>query len=77
VHVHDVFLPDGYPQSWIWRGYNEQLAVAALLTGGGWRVLFASHYAASRLADEVAASAAGNLPLLPGALESSLWLERV
>jgi predicted O-methyltransferase YrrM len=77
VHFHDVFLPDDYPAEWAWRGYNEQLAVAALLAGGGWRVLFAGHFAATRMAEEVAASAAGAMPLLTGAKESSLWVERV
>ena len=33
VHVHDIFLPDDYPPEWEWRGYNEQLGVAALLAG--------------------------------------------
>jgi hypothetical protein len=77
VHVHDIFLPDGYPQEWAWRGYNEQLSVAALLTGGAWRLLFASRYAATRLAGDVAASAVAALPSVPGAYDSSLWLERV
>jgi predicted O-methyltransferase YrrM len=77
VHIHDMFLPDDYPAAWDWRGYNEQLAVAALIAGGRWRVLFASHYVATRLADAVAASAAGKFPLAAGAFESSLWLERV
>ena len=76
VHIHDVFLPDDYPADWAWRGYNEQLGVAALLAGGAWRPIFASHYAATRMADEVAASAAAGLPLIAGARESSLWLER-
>jgi hypothetical protein len=75
VHLHDIFLPDDYPQAWSWRGYNEQLAVGPLLAGG-WDVLFASHYAATRLGPRVAASIAAGLPLLPGAYESSLWLER-
>ena len=76
VHLHDVFLPDDYPAEWAWRGYNEQLCVAALLQGGAWRPLFASHYAATRMAEAVAASAVGPLPLAPGAHESSLWLEK-
>ena len=76
VHLHDVFLPDDYPVEWAWRGYNEQLCVAALLQGGAWRPLFASHYAATRMAEAVAASAVGRLPLAPGAHESSLWLEK-
>jgi hypothetical protein len=77
VHVHDIFLPDAYPEEWAWRGYNEQLGVAALLAGGAWRILFASRYAATRLAADVAASAIARLPAVPGAYDSSLWLERV
>ncbi|WP_029010791.1 class I SAM-dependent methyltransferase [Azospirillum halopraeferens] len=76
VHVHDVFLPDDYPADWAWRGYNEQQAAMALLAGGGFEVLWASHYAATRMAAAVAASAAGRLPLPPGARESSLWLRK-
>jgi Methyltransferase domain len=75
VHFHDIFLPDDYPQAWSWRGYNEQLAVGPLLAGG-WDVLFASHYVATRLGARVATSIAAQLPLPPGAFESSLWLER-
>jgi predicted O-methyltransferase YrrM len=77
VHVHDIFLPDAYPPEWAWRGYNEQLGVAALLAGSAWRILFASRYAATRLAVDVAASAVARLPFMPGAYDSSLWLERV
>ena len=77
VHFHDIFLPDDYPPAWAWRGYNEQLAVAALLAAGGYRPLFASHYAATRMAEAVARSAAADLPLIDGALESSLWLEKL
>lgn len=75
VHIHDILLPDGYPTHWDWRGYNEQSLVGALLAGGGWEILFASHYAATRLrarVDEVV----GSLPLAAGALETSLWLRK-
>jgi hypothetical protein len=76
VHIHDIFLPDDYPAAWEWRGYNEQLAVAALLHGGGYRPLFAGHYVATRMAGAVADSAAGRLTLMSGAMESSLWMEK-
>jgi predicted O-methyltransferase YrrM len=76
VHFHDVFLPDAYPPQWEWRGYNEQLAIAALIAGEAWRIVFSSRYAATRLADEVERSTVGRLPLPEGAFESSLWLER-
>lgn len=76
LHIHDMFLPDDYPADWAWRGYNEQSGVAALLAGGGWTPLFASHWAVTRMAEPVAKSVAGRLPLPGGAHESSLWLER-
>ncbi|MEX0922201.1 MAG: class I SAM-dependent methyltransferase [Rhodovibrionaceae bacterium] len=76
LHIHDIFLPDAYPEAWGWRGYNEQLAVLPLLLGG-WEILFASHYVATRMSDAVAASAAGALPLNAGAVESSLWLKKL
>lgn len=76
VHVHDILLPDDYPEDWAWRGYNEQQAVASLLVGGGFRPVFASHFAATRMEGDVAASAAGRLPLPAGARETSLWLEK-
>ena len=76
VHIHDVCLPDDYFPDWRWRGYNEQQAVAALLGGGGFQPLFASHYVATRMAGLVADSVAGRLPLLAGAVETSLWLTK-
>jgi predicted O-methyltransferase YrrM len=76
VHVHDVFLPDDYPAAWAWRGYNEQLAIAALLQGGGWQPLFASHFVATRHADWLASGILARLPLAEGARETSLWLRK-
>jgi len=75
VHVHDVFLPDDYPESWRWRGYNEQLALPALILGG-YAPLFSSHYAVTRMADRLRASIVARLPLPDGAHETSLWLEK-
>lgn len=76
VHIHDMFLPDGYPRDWAWRGYNEQLGVAALLTGGGWDPVFSSHYVLTRMRDLFEATPVSGLPLPDGALESSLWLKK-
>lgn len=76
VHFHDIFVPDDYPQDWEWRGYNEQLAVAQLIAGGGWNVEFASHFVVTRMADTLAGGVVGRLPLANGAWESSLWLKK-
>lgn len=77
VHFHDVFLSDAYPATWAWRGYNEQNAVAGLLGSGGWRLLWSSHWVATRMQGEMAAAGVESLPLTAGAFESSLWLEKI
>lgn len=77
VHIHDIFLPDDYPAAWEWRGYNEQLGVAALLQGGGYRMLWASQYVGTQMKEAVADSVAGRLALKRGAYESSLWLQKL
>ena len=74
LHVHDIFLPDAYPEDWSWRGYGEQLPMACLLQGGGYDILFASHWVATRRAEWLAEAGLAGLPLVPGAHESSLWL---
>ncbi len=76
VHIHDIFLPGGYPASWSWRNYNEQDAIAELFQGGGWAPIFASSFVHSQMANEFAESIAAGLPLPAGAIESSLWLEK-
>jgi predicted O-methyltransferase YrrM len=75
VHFHDVFLPDPYPASWAWRGYNEQQALAPLLHSPAWRCRFASHHVRTRRPERLARGALAHLPP-PAAPESSLWLEK-
>jgi predicted O-methyltransferase YrrM len=67
VHFHDIFLPDEYPEHWAWRRYNEQGAVARLLADG-----YAEEFSSHRAPKDVVL----RLPLVPGALESSLWLRK-
>ena len=74
VHFHDIFLPDPYPESWEWRGYNEQVVVAALIAGGRASPVFASHFIRRRRPDLIDSMALGWIPLIDGAIESSLWM---
>jgi predicted O-methyltransferase YrrM len=76
IHIHDIFLPDDYPADWAWRGYNEQLAVLPLISGTGFKPLFASRYAETRMKNEAAASLVATLPSSK-APATSLWLEKV
>jgi len=73
VHFHDIFLPDDYPAQWTWRRYNEQSFIKNLLPR--YAVEFSSHWVTSRRPD-LLRGVLGRLPLLPGALESSLWLRK-
>ena len=76
VHIHDIFLPDDYPESWQWRGYNEQLAVAALLQGKGFDVLFSSHYVATRMSESLRGTLLAELERPDCLFETSLWLKK-
>jgi hypothetical protein len=44
VHVHDIFLPHGYPEIWIaeqFRPYTEQYMLAAFLhNNNAWNISF-------------------------------------
>jgi len=73
VHFHDIFIPDDYPAEWAWRRYNEQAAVASLIEKDVFKVDFASHALVSRSPEKISGVLA-RLPLVPGAMESSLWL---
>lgn len=77
VHFHDIFLPDDYPAGWAWRGYNEQLAVAALLTSKSYAPVFASHFVASRMREDLSRSSVSHIQLPEGAIESSFWLRKL
>jgi hypothetical protein len=76
IQVHDIFLPDDYPPDWTWRGYNEQLGIAPLVHGGGYRLRWSSHYVTTRMSDILADTVIERLALVPGARETSLWLTK-
>jgi hypothetical protein len=73
VHFHDIFLPDDYPADWAWRRYSEQQEVASLIEKKLLSVEFSSHTTIKQAPLE---GVLARLPLMPGALESSLWLTR-
>jgi hypothetical protein len=75
VHFHDIFLPDEYPAQWTWRRYNEQPAVKSLVDSGVLTIEFSSHAVVSRSPEKIRGVLA-RLPLVPGAVESSLWVRK-
>lgn len=76
IHIHDVFLPDPYPKTWLWRGYNEQNALGPLIASGTYNLVFASAYVASRMQAEMAGTKLNDIPFNTDFFESSIWLEK-
>jgi predicted O-methyltransferase YrrM len=76
VHIHDIFLPDDYPESWDWRGYNEQLVAAPLVLSNGYEILFSSAYVSTRMQDALKESVIGSIHIPEGAFETSLWIQK-
>ena len=77
VHIHDVFLPDDYPASWAWRGYNEQLSIPSMVLSGGYEIVFSSHYVRHHTAAILAGTIVEELVLPKTAFETSLWLRKI
>jgi SAM-dependent methyltransferase len=77
VHVHDIFLPDEYPEAWVLdqnRNWNEQYLLHAFLQfNSDWEVLWASHLMGTRHPDAVTGVFA-RYPRLGGG--GSLWMRR-
>ena len=77
VHIHDIFLPDDYPASWAWRGYNEQQAIPSMVLSGGYEIVFSSHYVRTHVATMLSGTVLDQLALLDTAFETSLWLRKM
>lgn len=75
VHIHDILLPDPYPDVWEWRGYNEQNCLGGWILAGGLKPLFSSRYAVTRMG-AAEAGVLSRLPLNSGAVETSFWVEK-
>jgi len=74
IHFHDIFLPDPYPSSWEWRGYNEQIIVAGLLGGKRFKPVFSSYFMRKYALSSIKETGFGWIEAPSGAIESSLWL---
>jgi predicted O-methyltransferase YrrM len=76
VHVHDIFLPDDYPETWRSRNFSEQNALFGWIASGFFEVLFPSYYLATRQERELRSSLDDLLPenLIRNA--GSIWLRK-
>ena len=64
IHIHDIFTPFNYPDSWVKSSHNfwnEQYILEALLSGGdGYQVYAALHYLSRKFPEKAKAA----MPLL-------------
>jgi predicted O-methyltransferase YrrM len=77
VHIHDVFLPGEYPESWVLegRGWNETYLVRSFLTfNETFRVVWGTQFMIQKQPNELA-RAFPSAELAPHA-GASLWLQR-
>lgn len=73
VHVHDIFLPYGYP--WSDREYSEQNALIGWVVSGFFEVIFPGHFSTRHHPERWRALASGFAPLAKEDA-GSLWLRR-
>ncbi len=77
IHIHDIFLPDPYPPSWVVNEHmfwNEQILLAAFLSfNTSFQVELAAHYLESRHFDALIAAVPNVRPKDSG----SIWLKRI
>lgn len=76
VHIHDIFLPDPYPQNWKSRAYTEQQGLGGWICGGAYKLLFSCHYAATRMNAPTSTSLNAAMPRKVEAGGGSLWMLR-
>jgi SAM-dependent methyltransferase len=78
VHVHDIFLPDDYPEQWALhqnRNWNEQYVLHAFLQfNSQWEVLWAAHLMGTRHREAVS-KVFPRYPSLGGG--GSFWFRRL
>jgi hypothetical protein len=56
VHIHDIFLPDAYPDAFQKRGYDEQDHLAVFLNSNTeWKIEFAANWFSKQEPDELKA----------------------
>jgi hypothetical protein len=72
VHVHDIFLPYGYPTNWHRRAYTEQSMLAALLLGGRQFEILAPNAWLRRNESTAVDALRAHLPR--GAFEAGFWM---
>jgi hypothetical protein len=73
IHVHDIFLPYEYPKQFFfgYPSWGEQYVLHALISSGGYEILWPGHYIQRSRPD-----AAEALPFLQEGVAQSFWIRK-
>ena len=74
VHIHDIFLPFGYPTAWVERNWSEQHALVGWLFGS-FDIVWPAHYVLRRR-PELIDDAFAAFPVLTRKAAGSMWLRK-
>jgi hypothetical protein len=79
VHIHDIFMPDEYPEKWVRtyrRFWNEQYLVQAFLSfNEHFEILWAGRYMYLRHPDEIGKAFNSYRECIDGG-PTSLWIRK-
>lgn len=76
VQVHDIFLPDTYPQTWFHRYYSEQNALIGWILSGYFEVLLPCYHVATRMEPALKEHLGDLVPRNFQRNAGSIWLRR-
>jgi hypothetical protein len=74
IHVHDIFLPFEYPKdmAFPYPSWGEQYILHALISGGGYEILWPGHYL-QKLRQDLH----GKLAFLAAGRAQSFWIRKI
>ena len=76
VHVHDVFLPWGYPQEWGPRNWNEVSGLIPWISSGAFEIVFPSFYLLRERPEELRGAMPGFFPTIADPVAGSFWMRK-
>lgn len=76
VHVHDVFLPWGYPEEWAPRNWNEVSGLIPWLSSGAFEIVFPSFYVLREKSELLRSAMPGFFSSIAGPVAGSFWMRK-
>lgn len=76
VHVHDVFLPWGYPVEWDARNWNEVSGLIPWIASGAFEIVLPSYFVAQTRAGDLRVAVPAFMAHCPNTASGGFWLRK-